>query len=98
MRCKRLGMFPYPAFTGDLLAVLFVMAILRHNILRREGDDLGASWAHHHRGDGGVRRERVPVRELTRETVRALEGLGRKIGRAIQCHQELIAEHPESVE
>src|SRR6266446_48362 len=98
MRRKRLGMFPYPAFASDLLAVLFVMAILRHDVLWGEGDDLGASWAHHNRCDGRVIIQRVPVRELTRETVGAPDGLGRKIGHAIQGHQELIPEDAETVE
>ena len=98
MRRKRLGMFPSPAFASSLLAVLFVMAILRHDGLRREGDDLGASWAHHNRGDGRVIIQRVPMRALTRETVGALDGLGGKGGRTIQCHQELIPEDPETVE
>ena len=98
MRRKHLGMFPYPAFAGYLLAVLFVMAILRHDILWREGDDWGASWAHHNRCDGRVIRQRVPVRELPREAVGALDGLGGKGGRTIQCYQELIPEDPETVE
>src|SRR5712691_11171904 len=97
MRRKRLGMFPYPAFASYLLAVLFVMAILRHDVLWREGDALRASWAHHNRGNGRVIIQRVPVRELTRETVGALDGLGGKVGRAIQCHQELIPEDPETI-
>src|SRR5712691_1875493 len=98
MRRKRLGMFPYPAFASYLFAVRFVMAILRHDVLWREGDDLGASWAHHNRCDGRVIIQRVPVRELTRETVGALDGLGGKVGRTIQCHQELIPEDSETVE
>ena len=98
MRHKRLGMFPYPAFASYLLAVLFVMAILRHDVLWREREDLGASRAHHHRCDGRVIRQRVPIGELTRETVGALDGLGGKGGCPIQCHQELIPEDPETVE
>src|SRR4051812_2677732 len=91
-------MFPYPAFASALLAVLFVMAILRHDVLWREGDDLGASWAHHNRCDGRVIIQRVPVRELPREAVGTLDGLGGKVGRTIQCYQELIPEDPETVE
>ena len=34
---------------------------------------------------------------MTRETVGALDGLGGKVGRAIQCHQELIPEDPETL-
>ena len=41
--------------------------------------------------------QRVPVRELPRETVVALESLGGKVGRAIQCHQELIPKDPETL-
>ena len=59
---------------------------------------MGASRAHHHRGDGRVIIQRVPIRELTRETVGTLDGLGGKGGRAIQGHQELIPENPKTVE
>ena len=41
--------------------------------------------------------QRVPIRELTRETVGTLDGLGGKVGRAIQGHQELIPEDPKTV-
>ena len=41
--------------------------------------------------------QRLPVRELTRETVVALDGLGGKVVRAIQCHQELIPEDPDTL-
>ncbi len=40
----------------------------------------------------------MPIRELTRETVGTLDGLGGKGGRAIQGHQELIPENPKTVE
>lgn len=40
----------------------------------------------------------MTVRELTRETVLALEGLGGKVGCAIQCHQELLPADPDTVE
>ena len=73
------------------------MAILRHDVLWREGNDLRASWAYDNRCDGRVIIQRVPVRELTRETVVALDGVGGKVGRAIQCHQELIPEDPETL-
>ncbi len=97
MRRTRLGMLPSPACAGHLLAVLCVRAIVRQDVLGREGEDWCASWAHHHRCDGWVRRQRVPVRELTRETVGALEGLGGQGGRAIECHQALIPEDPETL-
>ena len=40
---------------------------------------------------------RVTVGALTRETVVAMESLGGKGGRAIQCHQALIPEETETV-
>ena len=97
MRRTHLGMLPYPTCAGHLLTVLCGMAILRHDVLWREGDDRRVSWAHHHRCESRVIRQCVPVRERTRETVGALEGLGCKGVRAIQCHQELIPEDPETL-
>ena len=94
----RLGMLLSPACAGPLLAVLVVMAILWHDVLWREGDDLRASWAHHYWGDGRVIIQRVTGRELTRETVVTMEGLGGKVVRAIQGHQERPPEGPETVE
>ena len=73
------------------------MALLRHDVLGREGNDLRASWAYDNRCDGRVIRPRVPVRELTRETVVALESLGGTVVRAIQCHQELTPKDPETL-
>lgn len=92
------GVGAYPAFAGHRRAVLFRMAILRHDVRWRSGDDRRASRADHHRGDGGVIRQCAPVGELTCETVGALERLGGTRGGAIKGHQELIPEHPETVE
>lgn len=86
------------AFASDLHAVRLGMAIWRHDVRWREGDALGAAWAHSNRGDGRVIRQRVPVRELTRATVGAREGLGGTGGRTIQCHQALLPEDPDTVE
>ena len=94
----RLGMLLSPACAGPLLAVLLVMAILWHDVLWREGDDLRASWAHPYWGDGRVRIPRVTGRARTRETVVTMEGLGGKGGRAIQGHPEMPPEGPETVE
>ena len=49
-----LGVFIHPAFAGPPLAVLFVMTVLRLDELRRQGNDLGASWAHDHQGNGAL--------------------------------------------
>ena len=35
MRRERMGMVAYPAFAGHLFAILFVMAILRHDVCWR---------------------------------------------------------------
>jgi hypothetical protein len=79
----RMGMVVYPAFAGHLFAVLFLMAIWRHDGLWREGDDLRASGAHHNRGDGRVILQRWTVGELTPETVLARESLRGQVVRAI---------------
>ena len=41
--------------------------------------------------------QRLAVGELTRETVGALDGVGGKVGRAIQGYQELIPEDPKTL-
>src|SRR5206468_424605 len=48
-----LGMFGQPAFARGTFTVLFDMPILWHDVLRGQGNDLGVSRAHNHRGDGG---------------------------------------------
>jgi len=98
MRRERVGMVAHPACAGHLFAILFVLALVRHDVCRREGNDLGASRAHHHRGESWVIRQRGPVGELTRETVGAMDGLGGAGGRAIKGHQKLIPKDPETVE
>ena len=40
----------------------------------------------------------MPVGELTRKTVVAMDRLGREVGRAIKGHQKLIPKDPETVE
>lgn len=94
---KRLGMFLSPAFAGHLLAVLCVMALLWHDVLWRSGDALRASGAHHYWGDGRGIIPRVTGRELRRETVVTMDGVGGKGVRAIQGHQELPPAGPETV-
>ena len=42
--------------------------------------------------------QRVPVGELTRQTVGAMDRLGREVGRAIKGHQKLIPKDSETVE
>lgn len=94
----RVGMGAEPPCAGHLFAVLLLMAILRHDVLWREGDDLGASGAYHHRGDDRVIIPRVTVGELTPETMWAREHLGGHGSRAIHRHEELIPEDPEPIE
>src|SRR5512134_33047 len=85
------GMFVQPAFARSAFTVLFDMPVLRHDVLRGQGNDLGLSRANNHRGDGGVIIEGVAIAELTGETVFAMNGLGRKVVGAIEGHQQLIA-------
>ena len=42
--------------------------------------------------------QRLPVGELTRKTVVAMDRLGREVGRAIKGNQKLIPEDPKTVE
>ena len=91
-----LGMFGKPAFARSAFTVLFVMPVLRHDVLRRQGNDLGMSRAHDHRGDRGMIIEGLAIAELTPETVVAMNGFGRKVVGAIEGHQQLIAKDPKS--
>jgi len=93
-----LGVFGQPTFPRRPFAVLFVVAVLRHDVFGGQGDDLGASWAHDHRGDGRVIREGLAIGALTGETVWAMHGLGRKVLGAIQRHQPLVAKAPKARE
>jgi len=86
-----LGMFAQPAFARGAFTVLFVMSVLRHDVLRREGKDLCVARANNHRGDGGMIIERLAIAELTPKTVLTMNGFGRKVVGAIKGHQELIA-------
>ena len=56
------------------------------------------SRAYHHRSDRRVIIQRVPVGELPRETVGAMDRLGGEVGRAIQGDQQLLPQDPETVE
>jgi len=57
-------MFAQPAFTRGAFTVLFVMAVLRHDVLRREGKHLRLARAHNHRSESGMIIERVAIAEL----------------------------------
>ena len=98
MRRHGLGMFAEPPFARLLFAVLFGLPVLRHDVLGGQSDDVGASWAHDDRGDRGVVIEGLPVRELPGEAAGAMDGLGRKVGRAIECDQQVIPQHTKVVE
>ena len=78
------GMCGEPAFARRSFTVLFALPVLRHDVRRGQGNDLGVSRAHHHRGDGSMIIEGVAIAELAGETVAAMNGLGRKVIRAIQ--------------
>src|SRR5216683_1927248 len=79
MRRHGLGIFADPPFACLLFAVLFGLPVLRHDVLGGQGDDGGASWAYDDGGDCRVIIEGVAIRELTGETVLAMDGLRRKI-------------------
>ena len=89
------GMGVKPAFARGALTVLFVMPVLRHDVLRGQGNDLGLAWADDHRSDGGMIREGVAITELTSETVVAMNGCGRTGAGPIEGHQQLVAKDPK---
>jgi hypothetical protein len=93
-----LGLVAEPPFARLLFAVLFGLPVLWHEVLGGQGDDVGAAWAHDDGGDRGVIIEGVTVRELPGETVRAMDGLGRKVGCAIECDSQVITQHTKVVE
>src|SRR3989454_9744782 len=90
MRCDLLGVFGQPPFPRRPFTVLFDMPVLRHEVLRRQGNDLRLSRADDHRRDGGMIIESLAITELTAETVLAMNGFGRKVVGAIEGHQQLI--------
>ena len=92
------GMGGQPPFARCLCAVLLVMPVLRHDVRGGQGDDGGASWAHDDGGDCRVIREGVAIRELTGETVLAMDGLRRKIIGPIACDQPLIPKDAKGVQ
>jgi len=87
-----LGMSAQPAFARGTFTVLCVLSVLRHDVLWREGQDLGVARAHNHWGDGGMRRERLAIAERTPKTVWTMHGCGRKGVGAIKGHQQLLAQ------
>src|SRR5262249_59928272 len=95
MRRHLLGMFGQPAFASGACTVLFVMPVLRHDVLRRQGNDRCVSRAHKHRGDSGMIIEGLAIAELTPQTVLAMHGFGRKVVGAIEGHSQLIAKDPK---
>src|SRR5919108_6540318 len=95
MRRHPLGMFGQPAFTSSAFTVLFVMPILWHDVLRREGNDLGLARAHNDRGDRRMIIEGLASAELTPQTVWAMDGFGRKVVGPIEGHAQLIAQDPK---
>ena len=98
IRRHGLGMCAAPPFARLLCTILFGLPVLRHDVLGRQGDDVGASWAHDDGGDRGVIREGVTMRALPGEAVGAMDGLGRKGGRTIECDQQVITQHTQGVE
>jgi len=98
MRRHGLRLLAEPPFARLLCAILFGLPVLRHDVLGGQSDDVGASWTHDDRGDRGVVIEGLPVRELPSEAVGAMDGLGRKVGRAIECDQQGITQHTKVVE
>ena len=85
-----LGVFVNPSFARHTLAVLFVMTILRHDELRRQGDHLGASRRDDHGGNRGMIVEGLAIGGVAPETVWAMNGVGGKVLGAIHGHQQLL--------
>ena len=68
------------------------MPVLRHEVLRRQGNNLWRPGADDHRRDGSMIIECVAIAELTAQTVGTMNGLGRKVVIAIEGHEQLIAQ------
>ena len=81
-----------PAFARRPFTVLFAMPVLRHEVLRRQGNNLWLPGADDHRRDGSMIIECVAIAELTAQTVGTMNGLGRKVVSAIEGHEQLIAQ------
>src|SRR5215471_2565210 len=86
----RLGMFLQPAFARCSFTVLLGLPVLRHDVLRGQGKDLGLAGADDHGSNGGMIIEGLAIGELTGETVGAMNGFGGKVGGAIEGHQQLV--------
>ena len=83
------GVFVYPTFARNPLAVLFVVAVLRHDKFRRQGDHLGAPRANNHRRNGRVIVSGLTFCGLTPEAVCAMDVAGGIVLGAIEGHQQL---------
>jgi len=84
MRRHGLGMCADPPLARHLFAVLFGLPVLRHDVLRGQGEDFGTSWAHDDGGERWVIIEGVTIREWPGEAVGALESWGRNVGGTIE--------------
>ena len=67
MRGYDLGIFAEPSFACLLFAVLFGLAILRHDVLGEQSDDFRAAWAH--RGYSIKKAEHTPYQRVGMERV-----------------------------
>ena len=83
------GVLLNPTFASDPLAVLFVVAVLRHDKFRRQGDHLGAPRANNHRRNGRVIVSGLTFCGLTPEAVCAMDVAGGIVLGAIEGHQQL---------
>src|SRR5215831_5354714 len=90
MGCYPRPMLGEPAFARRAFTVLFRLPVLRHDVLGGQSDDLRLAGADDHWGNGGVIIESVTIGQLAGETVAAMNGLGGKVMRPIQGHQELV--------
>src|SRR5262245_38376958 len=77
-------MLVQPAFGSGVLTVLLVMAILRHDKLGRERNDLILVWGHDHRGEHPMGIGGGAIAMGLVRTLRTGEGLGAEILGAIQ--------------
>ena len=89
------GRCAQPAFARGSFTVLCGMPVLRHAVLRGQGDTLRLSGADALRGHGGMLREGLAMAELTGETGVAMHDVGRKVMGAIQGHQPWSTKRPK---
>ena len=86
IRRKSRPMVTEPAFASGLLAILFVMAILRHDGFRWQGNHLGKPRTNHDWGNRRVIIQGLPIGELAGKTMLTMDNFVGKVLSALARH------------